>query len=200
MKNCYSQQIYSSFACIVLLLFTVSCTAPMGFDMEQLLLGPEDLPGEWAVVPGSPSPITADAPLAGGFPAIESMMIVFSHSTDDGSAGAFEKIYRFRRESESTEAYREIKESSFRNVEDLNWVRPNWDMHIPIHATEATLLCNTGRIQETCQLVARYGTYVVHLLVDLDGLNTALEPIHVISHEDFLNIIESLEEKMRMIE
>ena len=47
-----------------------------------------------------------------------------------------------------------------------------------------------------CRMVVRYEEYVVDLKVDLQGLNSRLEPIPVMTYEELLEVVRGVDLKM----
>lgn len=178
------------------LLAVGSCQRHDGLPIEQLLLTQEDLPGEWIVSPEGPHLPLGDAPLGGGFGAVEASIVFFYHLADDGSAGAHEQILFFRSEVEATEAYERLLAIAFRGGPSWEWVAPKFESIDPPHASESVLRCSEGRRETMCRLVARYGRYLIDLKLDLDALTSDLKAVRVVSFENFPEIIRSVDEKM----
>ncbi len=164
--------------------------------LENLLLGRDDLPGEWVVSVEGPHPPSGSAPLGGGFGAMEALVVFFYHPAGDGNAGAHEQLFLFRTNSEAEEAYEKLHRTAFKERSDWYWSPPDFNVPTLTGASESQLRCTKDRSEEMCRLVARYGKYLLDLKVDLFGLNSQLEPVRVLSNEDFIEIIDKLEIKM----
>jgi len=185
--------------CLLFLVLSGACQTITGPPVEQLLLSPADLPGDWQVSGEGPHLLSGGSPLGKGFGAIEALVIVFFHPAGDGSAGTYEQIYHFKETAEAEEAYTVLNQIAFSEGYDYYWAMPDFIIPPLSNASESMILCTKERAIEVCNLVARYGNYCLSLSVGLEGLNSQLEPVRVISYDEFPQIINVIEEKMEQV-
>jgi len=182
--------------CPLMLLAAVACQARDLPSPEALLLTEDELPGEWVISEEGPHAPTGEAPLGEGSGALRSIIVFFYHDVGNGSAGAHEQILLFRSRREATEGLRDILDRAFAENRDWRWVSNATLTETAPNASEGMLQCTEGRAESMCRMVVRYEEYVVDLKVDLQGLNSRLEPIPVMTYEELLEVVRGVDLKM----
>src|SRR4030067_3639326 len=186
-------------SCMLPLIALGACQSAEEPPLEQLLIGEDDLPGEWVVSEEGPHVPGGSAPLGGGFGAIDALVIFFYHPAGDGSAGAHEQLYHFQNYKEAEEAYEKLLGTAFSERSDWYWSVPEFDIPSLAGSSESIIRCTKDRPDEMCRLVARYGMYLLDLKVDLYGLNSQLKPVIVLTYNEFLEIIDAVDAKMSLV-
>jgi hypothetical protein len=184
--------------CLVALIGLRACQPEQLPPPEQLLFAEGELPGHWTADPeGSHTP-TGQAPLAGGPGAIAAAVIFFHHPAGDGTAGASEQISLFGSEWDAHAEFNDFLPTAFNDRPDWRWVDAGAARSVTPTASESTFRCTEGRSEVMCRLVARYGRYLVDLKVDLDGTNSDLQPVRVMSIDDLMALILVLDGRMAL--
>jgi len=163
---------------------------------EQFLFAASDLPGQWTADPEGPHTPTGQAPLGGGPGAIGASIVFFHHPAGDGTAGAHEEILLFRSERDALEEFQDFLLTAFNDSPDWRWVEAEAALAVTPNASESSFRCTEGRSEAMCRLLARYGRYLVDLKVDLDGTNSELEAVTVMSIDDLMGLILVLDDRM----
>jgi hypothetical protein len=181
---------------LIVILAAAACQPEELPPPEDLLFTEGELPGHWKAQPEGPHVPTGQAPLGGGPGATDASVVYFHHPAGDGSAGAHEEIFLFGSESDAHEEFNDLLPTAFNDAPDWRWAETAAASAATPSASESAFRCTEGRTEVMCRLVVRYGRYLVDLKVDLDGTNSDLEPVRVISVDDLMRLILLLDERM----